>query len=240
MPSLPQGEVDESRKVAPKLKRDDTGKLIVTYRSPRLLKPKQHDSKWRKEKLAQYNKQHEEATKSGKKSLLGYFTKARSSSTGDAFIEAAKIEAKLARGVGTQMRGGTRSSRVPKASFGKFITNASGDPYLSPSQIRAAWKKKQKAKNIHSGAFASGKRKSKMVTNTFTRPRFLSEIDGDEDLDKLKQKINNAKVAMASTSPKFNGFKGPNFITSPSRKGGYVCQYSTITIASSLTYLEKF
>ena len=88
------------------------------------------------------------------------------------------------------------------------------------SQIRAAELRASKAKRIQGAAFAAGNRKSKMVTKTFSRPRFLSVVDGDEDVSKFKAKVKNAKATMASPSPKFERFKPPNFRTAPVKKGG--------------------
>ena len=205
----------------PKVQRDANGKLIITYKS-RLLEPKKLDADWRAKKLEQYEREHNDKVAGGKKSMLGYFGDARSASAGDFFVEKAKREAKEARGRGPQLRSGARHTKVVTGTFGKFVSNASGDPYLSPSQIRAAYLKEQKAKAIQAVPFAAGKKKSKMVTDTFSRPRFLSVVDGDDDVGSLKEKIKNAKATMASPSPKFERFKQPNFKTAPVKKGGCV------------------
>jgi len=221
----------------PKVKRDDNGKLIINYES-RLLQPKQHDSEWRAKKLQQYEKEHAESLKKGKKSMLGYFSPARSASAGDEFVEKSKLDAKHARGKGAQLRSGRRQSKNITGTFGKFISNSSGDPYMSRSQIRAAELRAQKAKRIQAAAFAAGKKKSKQVTDTFSRPRFLTEIDGDADVSELKKKIENAKKAMASPSRKFDNFKQPNFTTAPVKKGGY--EHRAAMIALGFVFVHSF
>lgn len=204
-----------------KVKRDANGKMIVEYKNDRLLKPKKHDEEWRAKKLAEYEKQHQMELEKGKGSMLGYFSPARSAALGDSFVESAKITAKLARGKGPQLRGGAKPSRTPKTTFGKFTTTAVGDPYMSPGQIRMKWIKEQKKKFIQPQAMRSGAyNKKTILTKTFSRQRFLSNIDGDEDVSALKQKIKRAKETMASPAPKFDGFKGPNFYTNPVKKGG--------------------
>ena len=92
------GDEDKKKKSA-KLKRDETGKLIVTYKS-RLLEPKKHDEQWRAKKLADYEKERENTLKKG--SMLGYFSPSRSAAYGDTYVSSSQIEAKQARGKGPQ------------------------------------------------------------------------------------------------------------------------------------------
>jgi hypothetical protein len=218
----PKGSQDNepAKPAAKSLPRDDNGKLIIKFDS-RLLRSKSHDDDWRSKKLQQYDKEFEDSSRSRRKPLLGYFANPHSASVGDSFIEPAKVEATLARGGGPQLRGGARTiDHVHRGVFNKFITNAAGDPYMSPGQIRAAWLKAQKAKRVQQGAFAGGKPKTPMITPTFSRPRFLSDVDGDVDPAELKRKIQNARETMQKPATAFNRFKPPQFQTNPPKKGG--------------------
>lgn len=210
----------EKPKRAPKLKRDETGRLIVTYNS-RLLKPKKHDEEWRAKKLAEYEKKRQQDIEQGKGgSMLGYFAPSPSAALGDSFIESSRIQQKLARGKGPQLRSGARQSKVVTGTFGKFTTNAVGDPYMSPGQIRAKWLKEQKKKFIQPPSLKGGATGGKHITKSFSRARFLSTVDGDEDVKSLKEKIKKAKETLASPVKKFDNFKGPGFVTNPVKKGG--------------------
>lgn len=158
--------------------------------------------------------------KSKKRSMFGFFTSQSSTAIGDPYMDSSKRAQRWERGNGAMIKG------VKSKGHGSFQKKhssiARGDPYIDPGKRRRNWQKKLDKKRLADhGAFNAGtSRMAQSLDQTFSKTRFQSAYEADEDREQLSAKVKDALAKRRQNRAVFTGFVKPNIITAAPPAGG--------------------